>query len=87
MSAEEVYVFGSHARGDANADSDLDLLAIVPHSDKSGYQRAVDALHVADGIRFPKDIIVMTRTEWERDLEVVCSLASTVKREGVLLDR
>lgn len=54
----------------------------MPHSAKSRYERAVDALRYTRKIRFPADIIVMTRDEWERDLEVVCSLASTVKREG-----
>jgi carbamoyltransferase len=85
MGVEEIYLFGSHARGDANADSDLDLLAIVAHSSVSRYRRAVEALTHTRDVRRPKDIIVMTRAEWERDLEVVCSLASTVKREGILL--
>ncbi len=85
LGAEEVYLFGSHARGDAGPDSDLDFMVIVPQSEKSRYQRAVDALYATDGLSFAKDIIVMTRAEWERDLQAVCSLASTVKREGIAL--
>ena len=30
MQPEAIYLFGSHARGDAGADSDYDLLVIVP---------------------------------------------------------
>jgi len=85
LNAERVYLFGSHARGEAGPDSDLDFMVIVPHSEKSRYQRAVDALYATDGFSLAKDIIVMTRAEWERDLQAVCSLASTVQREGIAL--
>jgi hypothetical protein len=36
-------------------------------------------------IRFPKDIIVLTRADWERELKAPCSLSSTVLREGIAL--
>ncbi len=85
MAAEEVYLFGSHARGDAGPDSDLDFLAIVPESTKSRYQRAVQARDAIDGVSFPSDIIVLTRAEWEWELKAPCSLSSTVAREGVAL--
>ena len=85
MAPDWVYLFGSYARGCAGPDSDLDFLVVVPESTHSRYQRAVAALGYVRDIHFPKDIIVMTRTEWERDLEAVCSLASTVKREGRLI--
>ncbi len=29
---ERIYLFGSHARGDAGADSDYDLLVVVPEA-------------------------------------------------------
>ena len=83
--ADQVYLFGSHARGQAGPDSDLDFMVVVPSSRKTRYQRAVDALKFVRGLPGAKDIIVMTRAEWDRDLEAVCSLASTVKREGRLL--
>ena len=86
FNAEQVYLFGSYARGSAGPDSDLDFLVVVPESNKTRYQRAIEALGYIRGIRFPADIIVMTRAEWERDLEAVCSLASSVKREGRILN-
>ncbi|MFN2542642.1 MAG: asparagine synthase (glutamine-hydrolyzing) [Chthoniobacterales bacterium] len=84
--AERVYLFGSHARGEATPDSDLDFLVVVPHSTESRYHRAVAALRVAGDVRFPKDIIVLTRAEWEWELRAPCSLSSTVSREGILLN-
>ncbi len=85
LSPDYVYLFGSYARDSAGPDSDLDFLVVVPESNKTRYQRAVEARGYLRGISFPADIIVMTRGEWERDLGAVCSLASTVKREGRLL--
>jgi predicted nucleotidyltransferase len=86
FSTDQVYLFGSYARNNAGPDSDLDFLVVVPQSAKTRYQRAVDALGYVQDIHFPADIIVLTQAEWERDLGVVCSLASTVRREGILLN-
>jgi uncharacterized protein len=36
MQPEAIYLFGSHARGDAGADSDYDLLVIVPDDTPNG---------------------------------------------------
>jgi predicted nucleotidyltransferase len=85
LGADYVYLFGSHARGDAGPDSDLDFLVVVPKSEKSRYQRAVEARGVVRDVRFPKDIIVLTRADWERELKAPCSLSSTVLREGIAL--
>lgn len=35
MQPEAIYLFGSHARGEATADSDYDLLVIVPDNASS----------------------------------------------------
>lgn len=86
LAADRVYLFGSHARGGAGPDSDLDFLVVVPDAAGSNYDRAVEAHRLAGDNVAPKDIVVMTRAEWEADKEVVCSLASTVLREGVRLD-
>jgi predicted nucleotidyltransferase len=83
--AERVWLFGSQARGDAGTDSDIDLLAVIPDSSVSRYQRAVAARRELANFNVPMDIVVMTHDEWENDLKAPCSLASTVSREGVPL--
>lgn len=85
LGAERIYLFGSHARGTAGPDSDLDFLVVVPSSTKTRYERAVDALRSIRGFGGASDIIVLTRTEWEKELKAPCSLSSTVLREGIPL--
>lgn len=85
LTAERVYLFGSHARGDAGPDSDLDFLVVVSASLKTRYERAVEARGFVRDVFFPKDIIVLTRAEWEKALKAPCSLSSTVLREGLAL--
>jgi len=83
--AERVWLFGSLARGHAGIDSDIDLLAVVPASSVSRYQRAVAARRELADFNVPMDIVVLTHEEWKRDLRAPCSLASTVAREGIVL--
>lgn len=85
LHADAVYLFGSYARGEAGVDSDLDLLVVVPDSPLPRYARAIHAREVVNDMPQPKDIVVLTRKEWETDQRVVCSLASTVLREGIRL--
>lgn len=82
---EEIYVFGSTARGEATPDSDVDLLLVVNESTESRVQRAQRA-HRAIGLRsISVDVIVLTREEFERRRRVPASLPATVLREGKLL--
>lgn len=85
LAPESIHLFGSYARGDSGPDSDVDLLAVVAKSDQSRYQRSLAARCAVSDVRVPKDIIVMTHQEWEAELRVPSSLASTVLREGVVL--
>lgn len=85
LHADAIWLYGSYARGDAGPDSDLDFLVVVPESGQSRYDRALEARRLVGDIPVPKDILVLTRREWEAGQQVVSSLASTVRREGVLL--
>lgn len=82
---DAVYLFGSHARGSAGPDSDLDFMVVVPESSQSRYIRNIEARRLVGDIYAPKDIVILTRQEWEAEQRVVCSLASTVLREGIQL--
>jgi predicted nucleotidyltransferase len=85
LGAQAVYLFGSHARGDAGPDSDLDFLVVVPDSSQSRYFRSVQARRLVSDIPSPKDIIVLTRAEWDSETRVRSSLPGTVLREGIQL--
>lgn len=82
---ERIYLFGSHARGEAGPDSDYDLMVIVRRSEMPLYKRAQEAFRVLQGIGVPKDVIVLTEDEFCRKQSVVTSLPATIKREGKLL--
>jgi predicted nucleotidyltransferase len=62
---ERIILFGSHARGDARPDSDVDLMVVM---DVVGSKREkqVELLQALHDIRIPKDIIVVTPDELER---------------------
>lgn len=83
LPAKEVWLFGSQARGDAGPDSDMDFVAIVDESEVPAHQRARDAYALVADIRFPKDIVVLTRNEWRRQENVVNTVPYLAKKEGI----
>jgi len=82
---EAVYLYGSRATGEATEDSDYDLMVVVPHSELTFRDRWIRAFRLLCGLGVPKDVVVLTREEFERKQAVVCSLPATVAREGKLL--
>ena len=82
LDPEAIWLFGSHARGDAGPDSDLDFLVVVAESAEPRYRRAQRAHGLLSRVAMPKDVIVMTRAEWDRERQVKVSLANTVLGEG-----
>ena len=85
LEPEQIYLFGSRARGDAQADSDYDIMVIVSESDVPPHRRAQLTHRALGGIRVAADILVSTRQELDRFLPVPGSLAATVLREGRLI--
>lgn len=85
LNPEAIWFFGSHARGDAGPDSDLDFLVLVGDSPERRYRRAQRARAGLDPVTTPRDVLVLTRAEWDRDCRVPVSLANTVLHEGKTL--
>jgi predicted nucleotidyltransferase len=82
---ERIYLFGSSARGDADSDSDYDLMVIVPDDappERQGSRLAYKALR---GTGIAADVIVWTRGSFDRRAHVAASLPATVLREGRLV--
>jgi predicted nucleotidyltransferase len=81
---EQVILFGSHARGDAGADSDVDLLVVLAEADDVrkvtvAIRRALTDIAVA------KDIIVTTPEEIRRRGHLVGTILRPALKEGKTL--
>ncbi len=59
-----VILFGSHARGEAGEDSDLDFLVVEPVV-KSVHQEMVRLRGELRGLRVPADVLVVSRAQFE----------------------
>jgi len=82
---EEIILFGSHAWGTPDEDSDLDLFVILSQSAESAIERAQRAHGCLAGLGVPKDVLVRTRAEVERRREVYASLECEVLERGKVL--
>lgn len=82
---EKIYLFGSHAWGEPDKSSDIDLFIIVNESDKPPFRRAQDIYRCLRGIRLPIEIVVRTRAEIESTKSVASSLIKRVLEKGTLL--
>ena len=82
---ERIYLFGSMARGERDADSDYDLMVIVADDAPGDRQRSRVAYQVLRGTGTAADVLVWPKSSFERRLHVVASLPATIAREGILL--
>jgi len=82
---EQIFLFGSRAWGKPNEGSDVDLLVIVSQSNLRPIERAVRARRCLRDFQVPKDILVKTRSEFDRFREVYASLESEILERGKVL--
>ncbi len=79
---EEIYLFGSHAWGTPNEDSDVDLMVIVPNSDERPIRRAQRAQKCLGRLPVAADVLVRTRGEVNRYKHLRASLFHQVLNQG-----
>lgn len=82
---ESIYLFGSVARGDADADSDYDLLIVVPDDASPERRRSRLAYQVLLGTGTAVDALVCSHSWFSARVHLRASLPGTVLREGKLL--
>jgi predicted nucleotidyltransferase len=81
---EKIVLFGSHARGNAGRDSDVDLLVIKPITGSRRQERL--AMRVAlRGMGLAKDILLVTPEEVETFRELPGTIIRSALREGKVL--
>jgi predicted nucleotidyltransferase len=83
-SPQKVILFGSHARGEADAESDVDLMVLFREIDNPR-QRAAELYRLLSEGAFPKDIVVSTTARFERYKNVPNTVYWPAAREGKVL--
>lgn len=85
---EQIYMFGSHARGEAREDSDLDLLVVERGEFGRARSRRAEMTRLWQllaGFRVPKDILVYSLDEVEHWRHTTNHVIAHAVREGRLL--
>lgn len=82
--AEQVILFGSYARNEANEHSDVDLL-IIAESDLPRFKRSRELYKLFRPHPFSMDLLVYTPQEIEQGKRSAASFVSTVLQEGTVL--
>lgn len=81
--AHKVMLFGSHARGCATNDSDVDLLVIIPFEGKSVYQSVKIRMTLRPS--FPVDLIVRTPQTVQNRIELGDHFLREILEHGKVL--
>ena len=81
---DKIILFGSHARGEAGPDSDVDLLVVMP---VKGSKRAkqLEIRAAVHNIQVPKDIVVSRPEEFQWRKDVVGTIEHPAAHEGQIL--
>jgi predicted nucleotidyltransferase len=82
---EQVWLFGSRARGDAQAGSDWDLLVVVPDDTNEEDLSPSVSWRLQRNSGVYADVILYRSSEFMDDLGAVNTVLYDVKREGVLI--
>ncbi len=82
---DQIILFGSHAKGTARPDSDVDLL-VVMRGVEGRRRKTATAIDVAlMGITLPTDILVVTPQDVERGRRQISTVFYPALREGKVL--
>jgi predicted nucleotidyltransferase len=79
-----VILFGSHARGEAGPDSDVDLLVVEPRVEDH-HGEVVRLQRVLAPLRLPADVIVVSEAHVEEWGDVASTMIHDALREGRVL--
>jgi predicted nucleotidyltransferase len=82
---ERIYLFGSHAAGDADQDSNIDLLAVVPDTDRSTREIAIEGKPSLNHFLASFDLIVCTKSQFDRYAGVKNTIMNEVLCDGRLV--
>jgi predicted nucleotidyltransferase len=85
---EQIFLFGSWAKGEERADSDLDLLVVEREEFGPARSRRAEMARVwgaLSGFGVPVDVLLFSRAEIERHRGAINHVAARALREGRML--
>jgi HEPN domain-containing protein len=80
---EEIWLFGSRARGDAHQDSDYDLFVVVPDDTPGEKTSLVNTSKITGQASVSADVLAFRRHVFDQERDLIGTLCYTVAREGV----
>jgi uncharacterized protein len=83
LNPEEIWLFGSRAEQRARADSDYDLLAVLPDGTPEVDLDPVSAWSIVRGMGIPVDVVPCTRSEFEEEKHEIDTLARAAFLRGI----
>ena len=81
---DKIFLFGSYATGQANEDSDIDLL-VVKDTLEPRHKRSIEIQRILKGSKLPVDILVYTNDEFEREKTINYSFVNSAIHGAKLL--
>ncbi|HEV2095326.1 MAG TPA: nucleotidyltransferase domain-containing protein [Chthoniobacterales bacterium] len=78
---EKIILFGSHSRGEAGPDSDVDLLVVMPHEGHAA-RKAAEITELVHPRRFSIDLIVRDPATLRKRAQMNDWFVREVMREG-----
>jgi predicted nucleotidyltransferase len=81
---DKIFLFGSYATGQANEDSDIDLL-VVKDTLEPRHKRSIEIQRLLKGSKLPVDILVYTNEEFERERTINYSFVNSAIQGAKLL--
>ena len=80
----KVILLGSHARGDADDHSDIDLL-VIELTVSNRYEEMIRLNRALKGMLMPVDLLVVSEKEFEQRSATPGTVEHTARREGRVL--
>ena len=83
---DKIILFGSYAKGNANNESDMDILIISDkEKEKPRRFRGLELLYKLRKFHFSKDILIYTNDEIKKYKDIKVTFVSKVLKEGIIL--
>ncbi|MCF6183087.1 MAG: nucleotidyltransferase domain-containing protein [Bacteroidales bacterium] len=78
---EKIIIFGSYAKGEQKADSDLDIL-VIKNTKERFFERVRAVRKAIQPQIIPMDILVYTPEEFEQKKEMINHIVYIINKEG-----